>query len=143
MYSIISVFLNHVLCRCGIKYRRVTHYVRDPPLHPMFVLYKVCASLTPYPPVTIQAFTQKVSQCTNVDCVKTAASLLALMDPKADPCTDFYRYACGTFLDNPEIPPGAEQGGPMIGLQDRINRLILKVGRCFLVNVVTSNDRLR
>ncbi len=32
------------------------------------------------------------------------AALLASMDPTADPCQDFYRYACGGWLDSTERP---------------------------------------
>ena len=34
-----------------------------------------------------------------------AAEVLATMDRSADPCQDFYRYACGTWLDTTELPP--------------------------------------
>jgi predicted metalloendopeptidase len=34
-----------------------------------------------------------------------ASEVVATMDPSADPCQDFYRYACGTWLDNTELPP--------------------------------------
>jgi predicted metalloendopeptidase len=34
-----------------------------------------------------------------------AAEVLATMDRSADPCQDFYRYACGTWLDNTVLPP--------------------------------------
>ena len=31
-------------------------------------------------------------------------SVVSAMDPKADPCQDFYRYACGGWLDTTTIP---------------------------------------
>jgi predicted metalloendopeptidase len=34
-----------------------------------------------------------------------ASDVLGTMDRSADPCVDFYRYACGTWIDNAEIPP--------------------------------------
>lgn len=34
----------------------------------------------------------------------TAQTVLAAMDREADPCDDFYRYACGGWLDATEIP---------------------------------------
>lgn len=33
-----------------------------------------------------------------------AATVAAAMDPAADPCDDFYRYACGGWVDHAEIP---------------------------------------
>ncbi len=34
-----------------------------------------------------------------------ASDVLSAMDRSADPCQDFYRYACGTWLDTTELPP--------------------------------------
>jgi predicted metalloendopeptidase len=34
-----------------------------------------------------------------------AADVLAVMDRTVDPCQDFYRYACGTWLATTELPP--------------------------------------
>ena len=31
-------------------------------------------------------------------------SVLSAMDPRADPCQDFYRYACGGWLDTTRLP---------------------------------------
>lgn len=34
-----------------------------------------------------------------------AADVLSSMDRTADPCTNFYRYACGGWLDTTQLPP--------------------------------------
>lgn len=34
-----------------------------------------------------------------------AQSILAALDPDADPCQDFYAYACGGWMETAEIPP--------------------------------------
>ncbi|XP_057662985.1 neprilysin-1-like [Diorhabda carinulata] len=40
---------------------------------------------------------KKKTICLTEECVRTASSLLAAMDRTADPCVDFFQYACGTW----------------------------------------------
>ncbi|KAL1463615.1 hypothetical protein WDU94_015355 [Cyamophila willieti] len=42
--------------------------------------------------------------CLTPACVKTANSLLSGMDATADPCNDFFQYACGTWNRVHQIP---------------------------------------
>ncbi|XP_034671891.1 neprilysin-1 isoform X2 [Drosophila subobscura] len=42
--------------------------------------------------------------CMTQECVRTAASLLSAMDLTADPCEDFFQYACGTWNKVHPIP---------------------------------------
>ncbi|EDW62314.1 neprilysin-1 [Drosophila virilis] len=42
--------------------------------------------------------------CLTQECVRTAASLLSAMDLTADPCDDFFQYACGTWNKLHPIP---------------------------------------
>ncbi|EDV44465.1 uncharacterized protein Dana_GF20372 [Drosophila ananassae] len=44
------------------------------------------------------------SICMTQECVRTAASLLSAMDLTADPCEDFFQYACGTWNKVHPIP---------------------------------------
>ncbi len=39
------------------------------------------------------------------------ATVLSVMDAKTDPCTDFYRYACGAWLDRTPIPADQPRWG--------------------------------
>ena len=45
------------------------------------------------------------SQCTTRECIKLASSVLSAIDDSADPCTDFYQFSCGNWLENAVIPP--------------------------------------
>ncbi|XP_031423530.1 membrane metallo-endopeptidase-like 1 [Clupea harengus] len=42
--------------------------------------------------------------CTTSDCVTAAARLLQNMDPRAEPCQNFYQYACGGWQERHVIP---------------------------------------
>ncbi|KAH8415360.1 hypothetical protein KR222_005098, partial [Zaprionus bogoriensis] len=42
--------------------------------------------------------------CITQECVRTAASLLSAMDLTADPCEDFFQFACGTWNKVHPIP---------------------------------------
>jgi predicted metalloendopeptidase len=54
--------------------------------------------------------------------------LLADMDPAADPCQDFYRYACGGWLDRTQLPPDKPRyGRSFTEIQERNLQTLRKI----------------
>ena len=60
--------------------------------------------------------------CATPACVKAAARLLARLDPGADPCRDFYQFACGGFLETGIVPDDSVQLSTLQEMQDDLFR---------------------
>ncbi|KWU42337.1 zincin [Rhodotorula sp. JG-1b] len=67
------------------------------------------------------------SLCLTSDCVRSAATILSGLDTSIDPCTDFYEYANGGWLDSHPIPPGKASFSVMADIADRNRRVIQRV----------------
>ncbi|CAM9937178.1 unnamed protein product [Lampetra fluviatilis] len=66
-----------------------------------------------------------VTPCTSADCAIAAARILENMDPSADPCKDFYKYACGGWLKKNIIPETSSRYGVFDILRDELE-VVLK-----------------
>ncbi|XP_059218296.1 neprilysin-2 isoform X2 [Stomoxys calcitrans] len=42
--------------------------------------------------------------CLSAECIHTASAVLNKMKPEIEPCDDFYRFACGTYIEETNIP---------------------------------------
>ncbi|QQP35810.1 Uncharacterized protein FKW44_020703 [Caligus rogercresseyi] len=63
--------------------------------------------------------------CLTSDCIQISSSILSSMDQNAEPCDDFYRFACGKWeLSNP-IPDGKSSWSPFEKLHEA-NQLVLR-----------------
>ncbi|XP_066247671.1 neprilysin-1-like [Euwallacea similis] len=63
--------------------------------------------------------------CLTEECVRTASSLLSAMDHSADPCVNFFQYACGTWNRKHVIPEDRSSISTFEVMADHL-QLILK-----------------
>jgi len=59
--------------------------------------------------------------CTTPECKAAAADIMATMDVEAEPCEDFYRFACGGWMDVNEIPDGKSKWGRFYEVRDKVD----------------------
>ncbi|XP_026783028.1 neprilysin isoform X1 [Pangasianodon hypophthalmus] len=63
--------------------------------------------------------------CTTADCTRSASRLIENMDPTADPCKNFYQYACGGWLKKNIIPETSSRYSTFDILRDELE-VVLK-----------------
>ena len=79
--------------------------------------------------------------CFSKECVTAAADILNRMNSSADPCHDFYNFACGGYIENTVIPDDKSRTSMFTELSDQLNE---KVGRVLSKNkliILTSSSR--
>ena len=64
--------------------------------------------------------------CLEPECVIASGVILSALDQTADPCQDFYQYACGGWLDVTEIPPWDSSASKSFGDLYYANLKIIK-----------------
>lgn len=47
---------------------------------------------------------KKTEQCSTLSCIHATVTTISRMNPRVNPCEDFYEYACGTFLEKTHPP---------------------------------------
>jgi len=65
--------------------------------------------------------------CLTPGCVTAAAELINQMDQTADPCSDFYQFACGGFVAETVIPDHQTNKGAFSIVRDKLNERLRKI----------------
>merc|ERR1711970_786605 len=65
--------------------------------------------------------------CLTPGCVVAASELINSMDQTADPCTDFYQFACGGVLAKTVIPDHQTSKGAFSVVRDKLNERLRKI----------------
>ena len=66
-----------------------------------------------------------------------AAEIIQGMDITADPCEDFYRFACGGWMDSNAIPDGKNKWGRFYELRGAVDKALK--GLCCMFYCFTSS----
>jgi len=62
--------------------------------------------------------------CLTKECIQTAADLTERMDTNADPCQDFYQFACGGYVEKTIIPEDRSRTSMFSDVGDKLNEQI-------------------
>merc|ERR1712241_1508847 len=65
--------------------------------------------------------------CVTSECTVAAGGIIATMDQTADPCEDFFQFACGGWIANNEIPEGKSRWGKFYELRDKVDKAVRKI----------------
>ncbi|XP_008194353.1 neprilysin-2 [Tribolium castaneum] len=65
--------------------------------------------------------------CLTPGCVKTAAQVLEKVDLNANPCEDFYNFACGNFIKNTAIPDDKAMISSFSIVEDEVEDLMQSI----------------
>ena len=62
--------------------------------------------------------------CLTKECVTAAAEILGRMDSEVDPCQDFYKFACGGYIEKTVIPDDKSRASMFSDLSDNLNEQV-------------------
>lgn len=69
----------------------------------------------------------KQSECASKNCSAVAKYVKSCMDTKADPCVDFFQYACGGWIKKNPIPKTSSTFSTFSKLNQQIEKILRKI----------------
>lgn len=79
---------------------------------------------------------ENVDVCSSPACEIESENILAKLDETVDPCEDFYRFACGNFLNTTVIPDDKTAVEVFTILNDKLKEQLNEI----LNSSITSDD---
>lgn len=76
--------------------------------------------------------------CFTKECVTAAADILNRMNSSADPCHDFYNFACGGFIENTVIPDDKSRTSMFSELSDQLNEKVLNINNTKTIIIILT-----
>jgi len=70
---------------------------------------------------------QEEDVCLTSECTIAAGNILNTMDQTADPCQNFFQFACGGWIANNEIPEAKSRWGKFYELRDKVDLAVRKI----------------
>merc|ERR1711962_1634663 len=65
--------------------------------------------------------------CNTPECRLAAESILSSLDVTAEPCSDFYQFACGGWMAKNSIPEGKSKWGRFYELRDKVDQALHEI----------------
>uniref|UniRef100_A0A0K0FDW3 Phosphate-regulating neutral endopeptidase (inferred by orthology to a human protein) n=1 Tax=Strongyloides venezuelensis TaxID=75913 RepID=A0A0K0FDW3_STRVS len=85
------------------------------------------------PNIAVLSSNKSINICITPGCVQAANSLLFSINTSADPCENFFEYACGRWNDEHTIPDGMSQYGTFDYVREQV--------RSQLKNILENTDK--
>lgn len=79
------------------------------------------------PEVTSGGKKQNDKLCLTAECIHTASAVLSRMKPEIEPCDDFYQFACGTYLDETQIPDDKVSVNTFSVISDKLQQQLKEI----------------
>ena len=89
--------------------------------------------ITKYHKVLIQKKSGSITKyindrkCEQKECINTASYIMTNINETADPCTDFYEYACGSWLNLNKMPANQYSYSVVTKIGDQNDKILFEL----------------
>lgn len=77
-----------------------------------------------YPLISCAGISVTSESCTTSACLLAASQIVTHIDPSIDPCDDFFKFACGRFIEHTH---GDIKAASIQGIEDKVDRQLAEI----------------